>query len=57
MSQEANSGSVLGDFVRDNTMTYQGVRTEMVRENGSYWMKFTGVDGKIVRVPDKPGQS
>ena len=30
----------------DNTITYQGVRTEMVRENGRYWMKFTGVDGK-----------
>ena len=34
------------DFDRDNTITYQGVRVEMVRENGSSWMKFTGVDGK-----------
>ena len=46
MTQEANPQSVLGDFDRDNTITYQGVRAEMVRENGSYWMKFTGVDGK-----------
>ena len=46
MTQEANPQSVLGDFERDNTITYQGVRTEMVRENGRYWMKFTGVDGK-----------
>src|SRR5213080_3161717 len=46
MTQEANPKSVLGDFDRDNTITYQGVRAEMVRENGSYWMKLTGVDGK-----------
>ena len=46
MTQEANQKSVLGDFEHDNTITYQGVRTEMVRENESYWMKFTGVDGK-----------
>src|ERR1044071_6429579 len=46
MTQEANSHSVLGDFDRDNTIPYQGVRAEMARENGSYWMKFTGVDGK-----------
>jgi predicted CXXCH cytochrome family protein len=46
MTQEATSQSVLGDFDRNNTIVYQGVRTDMVRENGSYWMKFTGVDGK-----------
>src|SRR4029450_8539120 len=46
MIQEANPQSVLGDFERDNIITYQGVRAEMVRENGRYWMKFTGVDGK-----------
>ena len=43
MTQEADQKSVLGDFERDNTITYQGVRAEMVRENGRYWMKFTGV--------------
>ena len=46
MTQEAGQESVLGDFERDNTITYQGVHAEMVRENGSYWMKFAGVDGK-----------
>ena len=46
MTQEASPESVLGDFDRDNTITYQGVRAEMVREKGRYWMKFTGVDGK-----------
>lgn len=46
MTQEANPKSVLGDFERDNTITYQGVRAEMVREDGRYWMQLTGVDGK-----------
>ena len=46
MTQEAEEKSVLGDFEHHNTITYQGVRTEMVRENGRYWMKFTGADGK-----------
>ena len=46
MTQEADQKSVLGDFERDNTIIYQGVRTEMIRENGRYWMKFTGADGK-----------
>ena len=46
MTQEAGPESILGDFERENTLTYQGVRSEMTRENGAYWMKFTGVDGK-----------
>jgi len=46
MTQEADQKSVLGDFELYNTITYQGVRTEMIRENGRYWMKFTGADGK-----------
>src|SRR4029077_11687439 len=37
MTQEANPQSILGDFDRDNTITYQGVRAEMARENGGYW--------------------
>jgi hypothetical protein len=36
----------LATLDRDNTITYQGVRAEMVRENKSYWMKFTDADGK-----------
>ncbi|MBA2430641.1 MAG: hypothetical protein H0V56_00825 [Chthoniobacterales bacterium] len=46
MTQEAGTHSILGDFERENTIVYQGVRTEMVRENGAYWMRTTGVDGK-----------
>ena len=46
MTQEAGPESIVGDFERDNTITYQGVRSEMTRENGAYWMKFTGVDGE-----------
>jgi predicted CXXCH cytochrome family protein len=46
MTQEAGPESVLGDFERENTLTYQGVRAEMVREKGAYWMKVTGTDGK-----------
>jgi len=46
MTQEAGPESILGDFERENTLTYQGVRAEMVRENGAHWMTFTGVDGK-----------
>ncbi len=45
MTQEAGPESIVGDFERDNTITYQGVRSEMTRENGAYWMSFTGVDG------------
>jgi hypothetical protein len=50
MTQEANPKSVLGDFAHDNTITYQGVHAEMVREHGRYWMKLTGVDGKKQRL-------
>src|SRR5215210_77079 len=46
MTQEAGPESILGDFERDNSITYQGVRTDMVRENGGYWMKLTDVEGK-----------
>lgn len=45
MTQEAGPESVLGDFDRNNTITYQGVRAEMVRQDGKYWMKVTGADG------------
>jgi len=46
MTQEAGPDSILGDFERENTITYQGVHTEMVRENGTYWMKLTDIEGK-----------
>jgi predicted CXXCH cytochrome family protein len=46
MTREADSQTVLGDFEHNNTLTYQGIRAEMVREGGRYWMKLTGADGQ-----------
>lgn len=46
MTREAGIGTVLGDFERDNTIVYQGIRAEMLKRDGHYWMKLTGVDGK-----------
>jgi hypothetical protein len=46
MTRDAESETVLGDFEHDNTLTYQGIRAEMVREGDRYWMKLTGADGK-----------
>jgi predicted CXXCH cytochrome family protein len=45
MTQEASMQSVLGDFVRNNTLDYQGVRAEMQRENGTHRMSFTDAAG------------
>ncbi len=45
MTQEVGSESVLGDFERNNTITYQGIKAEMVKEDGRYWMKLTGAAG------------
>ena len=46
MTREADAETILGDFEHDNTLTYQGIRAEMVREGNRYWMKLTGADGK-----------
>ncbi len=46
MTREAESDTILGDFERDNTITYQGIRAEMVREGARYWMKLTDAEGK-----------
>ena len=46
LTQKAESKAILGDFNRNNTVTYQGIRAEMVQEDGRYWMKLTGADGK-----------
>ncbi len=46
MTREADAQTVLGDFERDNAITYEGIRAEMVRDGGHYWMKLTGADGK-----------
>ena len=46
MTQEASAETVLGDFEKNNILTYQGIRAEMVREGDRYWIKLTGADGK-----------
>lgn len=46
MTREADGETILGDFDHGNTLTYQGIRAEMVREGSRYWMKLTGADGK-----------
>lgn len=46
MTREAESETILGDFEHDNTITYQGIRAEMVREGARYWMKLTDAEGK-----------
>jgi predicted CXXCH cytochrome family protein len=46
MTREAEPKTVLGDFEHNNTITYEGIRAEMVRDDQHYWMKLTGADGK-----------
>jgi predicted CXXCH cytochrome family protein len=46
MTREAEPQTVLGDFDHNNAITYQGIRAEMIRDGGRYWMKLTGADGK-----------
>src|SRR3954469_277057 len=46
MTRDATPEDVLGDFDDHNTLTYDGIRAEMVHEGARYWMKLTGADGK-----------
>ncbi len=46
MTQDAGPAAILGDFERDNVITYEGVRAEMVHERGRYWMNLTDAQGK-----------
>ena len=46
MTREADEENVLGDFERDNSLIYQGIRADMVRKDNRYWMNLTGADGK-----------
>jgi predicted CXXCH cytochrome family protein len=46
MTREADTENILGDFERDNSLTYQGIRADMVRKDNHYWMNLTGADGK-----------
>jgi predicted CXXCH cytochrome family protein len=45
MTQEARPETVLGDFDHDNTLTYQGIRAEMLHVGASYRMRLSG-EGK-----------
>ena len=46
MTQEARAGSVQGDFTRDNTLDYMGVRATMDVRDGRHLMSLTSPDGK-----------
>jgi hypothetical protein len=38
MTQDANPQSVLGDFDRDNSIIYQGVRSKISWDDGRLWI-------------------
>jgi predicted CXXCH cytochrome family protein len=46
MTQEARPDSVQGDFERDNTLDYLGVRALMEKRDGAFRMTLTFPDGK-----------
>lgn len=47
MTQQARDGSVQGDFDKDNTLEYQGIKARMERRNGSFFMTFDYPDGRV----------
>jgi hypothetical protein len=46
MTQEARAGSVQGDFERDQTFEYLGVRARMERRDGRFTMTLAFADGR-----------
>ena len=46
MTQDANGQSVQGDFERNNTFEYLGVRARMEKRDGRFWMRLVLADGK-----------
>lgn len=46
MTREATVEDVKGDFERDNVLEYQGVRAQMTREAGRYWMNLRDQQGR-----------
>jgi len=44
--QPATKGIVIGDFVKDNTLTVNGKTTTMSVKNGKYFITTTGEDGR-----------
>ena len=51
MTQEASPETVLGDFVRSNTITYLGVTAEMVRDGTNFYMKLRDQQGRAQSLP------
>lgn len=49
MTREAAPDTVLGDFEKDRTLNYGGIRAEMTREGGRYFMSLSGA-GKDQRL-------
>ena len=37
---------MLGDFERENSLIYQGIRADMVRKDNRYWLNLTGAERK-----------
>jgi predicted CXXCH cytochrome family protein len=46
MTQDPKTGSVQGDFERDNTFEYQGIVARMEKRDGSYFISFLFPDGR-----------
>lgn len=51
MTQEARPESVQGDFERDNTFDYLGVRARMEKREGRFTMTLTFADGRSQAYP------
>lgn len=51
MTQEATPESVLGDFVRSNSISYLGVTSTMVREGDRFLMKLRDEQGREQTLP------
>jgi len=47
MTQEARVESVQGDFERDNTFDYLGIKARMVKTGGKYSMTLSFPDGRV----------
>lgn len=46
MTREATPENVLGDFHRDNALSYHGVEAEMIREGEKFSMRLTDAQGR-----------
>lgn len=50
MTREATPLDVKGDFERDNVLEYGGVRAQMTREQGRYWLNLKDERGREQRL-------